>query len=67
MSSAGSNPPVPADRGPPRRATPTGRDPRRYATGQLLAFAVVGLLALPLLPLIALVVGWLRHRDRRHR
>lgn len=42
---------------------PAAGAPSGYATGQLLAFAVVLLLVLPLLPLILLVIGWVRYRD----
>ena len=37
---------------------------RRPGAGQLLALLLVGLLALPLLPLIGLLIGWIRLRDR---
>ncbi|MFY1690977.1 hypothetical protein [Plantactinospora sp. WMMB782] len=58
MSPAGSRP----DRSTGRaRTTPTSG---RYAVGQFLAVGIVLLVALPLLPLIALVVAWIRLRDR---
>lgn len=56
MSSAGSGPPAPA--GPSRPG---------YAAGQLLASVVVLLLALPLLPLVLLVIAWARCRNRHSR
>lgn len=46
---------------------PHGRFPGRYAAGQLLALGLVLLLALPLLPLILLVIAWIRYRDRAGR
>jgi hypothetical protein len=36
----------------------------RYAAGQLLGLVLVLLLALPLLPLLLLIIGWLRVRHR---
>jgi hypothetical protein len=45
---------------PDRRMPPADR----YATGQLLALAVVLLVGLPLLPIITLLVFWMRLRDR---
>jgi len=36
----------------------------RYAAGQVLAVGIVLLIALPLLPLILLIVAWIRLRDR---
>ncbi|GAA3724171.1 hypothetical protein GCM10022225_01290 [Plantactinospora mayteni] len=58
MSPAGSRP----DRSTGRaRTTPTSG---RYATGQLLAVGIVLLIALPLLPLILLIIAWIRLRDR---
>ncbi|MFK3980443.1 hypothetical protein ACI2K4_08695 [Micromonospora sp. NPDC050397] len=36
----------------------------RYATGQLLALLVVTLIGLPLLPLLLLIIAWIRLRDR---
>lgn len=45
------------------RTSPNG-DLNQYALGQLLALAAVVLLALPLLPLILLVVAGIRYRDR---
>ncbi|GAB3972884.1 hypothetical protein V1634_06785 [Plantactinospora veratri] len=61
MSPAGSRP----DRSPGRaRTTPTSG---RYAAGQVLAVGIVLLVALPLLPLILLIVAWIRLRDRAAR
>lgn len=36
----------------------------RYAAGQFLAAIVVLIVALPLLPLIFLIIAWIRLRDR---
>lgn len=52
---------------PPDSATAHGRRfpvSGRYAAGQLLAAIVVLIVALPLLPLILLIVAWIRLRDR---
>ncbi|MFY1669372.1 hypothetical protein ACN27G_05355 [Plantactinospora sp. WMMB334] len=56
----------PADSRPGRnsdhvRSTPTSG---RYAAGQVLAVGIVLLIALPLLPVILLIVAWIRLRDR---
>ncbi|GAA1855574.1 hypothetical protein [Asanoa iriomotensis] len=37
----------------------------KYAGGQLLALVFVAIITLPLLPLILLVIAWIRFRDRR--
>jgi len=36
----------------------------KYAAGQVLAIVVVAVIALPFLPLILLVLAWIRLRDR---
>lgn len=46
-------------------STPRGPGSGRYATGQLLALILVALVALPLFPLLVVVVAWIRLRDRR--
>ncbi|MEQ4303221.1 hypothetical protein ABNF97_17835 [Plantactinospora sp. B6F1] len=58
MSPAGSRPG--RSPGRPRTAPTSGR----YAAGQVLAVGVVLLVTLPLLPLILLIVAWIRLRDR---
>ncbi|MEO3742896.1 hypothetical protein [Plantactinospora sp. B5E13] len=50
----------PSPASPGRRSRVSGR----YAAGQLLAAIVVLVVALPLLPLILLIVAWIRLRDR---
>lgn len=47
-----------------------GRPSRRsdgYAAGQVLAMSVILLLSLPVLPLLLLLVAWVRLRDRAGR
>ena len=51
----------------PHWSGPNARQTRmsgRYATGQLLALLVVLLIGLPLLPLLLLIIAWIRLRDR---
>jgi hypothetical protein len=52
---------------PPHWSGPNVQQSRmsgRYATGQLLALLVVLLIGLPLLPLLLLIIAWIRLRDR---
>ena len=49
---------------PPARSGPGLSISARYATGQLLALAIVLLVTLPMLPVIALLVLAIRIRDR---
>ncbi|WP_329108540.1 hypothetical protein OG792_07745 [Micromonospora sp. NBC_01699] len=51
----------------PHWSGPNARPSRmsgRYATGQLLALIVVVLVGLPLLPLLLVIIAWIRLRDR---
>lgn len=48
-------------------STAGGNVPGRYAAGQLLALGLVLLLALPLLPLILLIIATIRYRNRARR
>ncbi|MGI5153226.1 hypothetical protein ACQEVC_43810 [Plantactinospora sp. CA-294935] len=58
MSPAGSRPEWSPGR---TRTTPASG---RYAVGQVIAVGIVLLVALPLLPLILLIIAWIRLRDR---
>ncbi len=58
MSSEGNRPNLPIRA--VRRTPVAGRS----AVGQVLALVIVLLVALPLLPLILLIIGWIRLLDR---
>lgn len=64
MTAAGSKPPA-LDVETAAHRIPTSGDLNQYAFGQVVALAVVLLLALPLLPLLLLVIAGIRYRDHR--